>query len=151
MKTYQVNRCGCDFLISSSNSQVESPVLRFQMTLTRLTIFPWRSSTLRSSKAMGGTSTVRSSLIYISSASNTCARSNTYFLSYDTWNTGHMKHRMKICQLRRQGYLISHWPNPPRDLIRAKELRRELTRAESPSHTRGSSHPQEHMIFGREF
>jgi len=28
MKTYQENRCGCDFLISSSNSQVELPVLR---------------------------------------------------------------------------------------------------------------------------
>jgi len=27
MKTYQVNKCECDFLISSSNSQVESPVL----------------------------------------------------------------------------------------------------------------------------
>jgi len=37
---------------------------------------------------MGGTSTMRSSRIYISSASNTWARSNTYFLSWDTWNTG---------------------------------------------------------------
>jgi len=27
IKTHQVNRCGCDFLMSSSNSQVESPVL----------------------------------------------------------------------------------------------------------------------------
>jgi len=48
--------------MSSSNSQVESPVLRSQMTLTRLTVFPRRSSTLLSSRAMGGTSTVRSSL-----------------------------------------------------------------------------------------
>jgi len=70
-ETYQANRCGCDFLISSSNSQVESPVLRSQMTLTRLTDFPLRSSTRLSSKVMGGTSTVRSSLICMSSASNT--------------------------------------------------------------------------------
>ena len=74
--------------MSSSNSQVESPVLRSQMTLTRLTAFPRRSLTLLSSKAMSGTSTVRSSLICISSASNTWAGSNTYFLNCETWNTG---------------------------------------------------------------
>ena len=88
IKTHQVNKCGCDFLMSSSNSQVESPILRSQMTLTRLTVFPRRSSTLLSSRAMGGTSTMRSSPICISSTSNTWAGSNTYFLSCDTWNTG---------------------------------------------------------------
>jgi len=78
MKAYQAKRCGCDFLISSSNSRVESPVLWSQMSITRRTSFPQRSSTLLSSRAIGGTSTVRSSLICISSASNTCAGSNTY-------------------------------------------------------------------------
>jgi len=58
----------------------------------------------------------------------------------------HMKHRMKVCQLRGESYLISHQPNPPRDLIGVKKLRRQLPWAESPSHTGGSDHPQEHMI-----
>jgi len=53
METYQKNRCGCDLLISSSNSQVESLVLQSQMTLTKLTGFPLRSSTWLSSKSIG--------------------------------------------------------------------------------------------------
>jgi len=63
----------------------------------------------------------------------------------------HVKYHMEICQLRRQSYLVRHRPNPPRDLIRAKELRRELPWADSPSHTSGSGHPQEHTIFSSEF
>ena len=62
----------------------------------------------------------------------------------------HMEHRMKICQLRGQNYLISHRLNPPRDLIRTKKLRRKLPWVESPSHTSGLGHPQEHVIFDRE-
>jgi len=53
---------------------------------------------------------------------------------------------MEIGQLGRQSNLISHKPNPSRDLIRAKKLRRELPRSDSPSHASGSGHPQEYVI-----
>jgi len=115
------------------------------MTLTNLIVFPLRSSTLLSSRAMSGTSTVRSSLIGISSASNTWAGSNRYFLSCDTWNTG-----WRFANWEGKA-ISSYWSNPPRDLIRTKELRRKSSWAESPFHTSGSGHPQEHVISSLEF
>ena len=109
IKSHLANRCGCDFVISSSNSHVESPVIRCQMTLTRLTVFPRRSSTMLSSNAMGGTSTARSSLIRISSASNTWEGSKTYFLNCDTWNT--VWSNMHVINKSSSDWIVlSNWP-----------------------------------------
>jgi len=115
------------------------------MTLTRLTGFPRLYSTRLSSKATGGTSIVRSSLICTSSASNTWDGSNTYFLNYDTWNT-----RWRFANWRGKA---THKP-PAQSSSRSgkgKELRRKLPWAESPSHTSDSAHPQEYMISSRKF
>jgi len=83
-KTYQ-KRCGYELLMSSSSSQVESAVLRSQITFTRLVALPFHSLTWRSSIATGCTTTRRSFLTCTSSASSTCDGSNTYFLSWETW------------------------------------------------------------------